>query len=395
MAASESELHVIACKDLDAVRDNVLEGEHKFLDIFKGLAILRQSGIGGKYVEFNTPNGKKKILLVGYSDKTTWKKILGKSIENALVDEINISSKEFIQEMFARQFSFDNPFIICTTNGSDPEDYIYEDYINYCKDLFPLDTPQSTINYMNDYEDKNGYYYAFWGLDDHPTMTPQRKESIMGAYPEGSFYYLTKVLGIRGIQEGLIYGHLIKSQHYVDWEDVNINAIRELEVGIDLGDNAKTIFTLTGFTERNQRALVIATMESDEVRHDKIIEDLHVWLREWYQIFGTRIIGIYPDSAESMFVKTLREDITFPISVKSSKKMTIAERVILKEQLLHSERLLFVNDFGGADTAKMLRKIKTDGKGGQLDDNKPENDYTDALDYSLTPRYRKLIKRGG
>ena len=392
VANSDAELHCIACKDLDAVRDNILEGDNKFLDLFGDVAFIKSPPIGGKYIEFHSNKGIKKIILAGYSNTRTWEKILGKPIENFLIDEINIATQEFIQESQARQFSFDNPITIATLNGADPEHFVYQDYINYCEDLFPIDTPQSTINDMSG-EKKNGFYYAFWGLDDHPTMTPKKKASIMNAYPEGSFYYMTKVLGIRGIQEGLIYGHLIKSQHYVDWKDVNINAIRELEVGIDLGDNAKTIFTLTGFTERNQRVLVIASKETDEIRHDKIIEDLHTWLREWYQIFGTRIQCIWPDAAESMFVKTLREDITFPISVRSSKKMTIAERVILKEQLLHSDRLLFVNDFGGGDTARMLRKMKTDGKGGVIDDNKPENDYNDALDYSLTPRYKKLIKR--
>lgn len=395
VAQSKHELHCIAANDLDSIRDNILKGKFKLLDLFGDLVELVSEKIGGYFLRYHTPNGVKDIILAGYKDKSKWKKILGKPIECWFIDEINVADINFFNEHKARTFSFDNPFTIATLNGDDPELWVYTDYINDSTDLFPQDTPQSTIDDMNGYDKTKGKYYAFWGLDDHPTMTVEKKNRIMNSFPIGSFYHMTKVLGIRGIQEGLIYGHLIKSQHYVNWEDVNINAIRELEVGIDLGDNAKTIFTLTGFTERNQRALVIATKESDEIRHDKIIEDLHVWLREWYQIFGTRIICIWPDSAESMFVKTLREDITFPISVKSSKKMTIAERVILKEQLLHSERLLFVNDFGGADTAKMLRKMKTDGKGGVIDDNKPENDYNDALDYSLTPRYRKLIKRGG
>ena len=70
--------------------------------------------------------------------------------------------------------------------------------------------------------------------------------------------------------------------------------------------------------------------------------------------------------------------------------MTIKERVILKEQLLHQKRLLFIRDFGAVDTALMLRKIRTDGKGGHLDEGKSETDYNDALDYSLTPHLKKL-----
>jgi len=394
VAKSKGKLHCIAASDLDAIRDNILKGEFKLLDLFGDLVELVSEKIGGYFLRYHTPNGVKDIILAGYKDKAKWKKILGKPIECWFIDEVNIADKNFFDEHKARTFSFEHPFTITTLNGDDPEHYIYTDYINTSIDLFPQDTPQSTLNDMNEYDKVKGKYYAFWGLDDHPTMTPEKKQRIMSAFPKDSFYYMTKVLGIRGIQEGLLYGHLIKSSHYVDWEQVNINAIRELEVGIDLGDNAKTVFTLTGYTERHQRALVIAVEESDEVRHDKIIQDLHEWLREWYHIFGTRIKCVWPDSAESMFVKTLKQDIIFPISVKSSKKMTIAERVILKEQLLHNGRLLFVRDFGADVCAKMLRKLKTDGKGGVIDDNLPENDYNDSLDYSLTPRYKQLIKGG-
>jgi hypothetical protein len=52
--------------------------------------------------------------------------------------------------------------------------------------------------------------------------------------------------------------------------------------------------------------------------------------------------------------------------------------------------MLFVEDFGGKDTALMLRKIKTDGRGGHLDEGNTETDYNDALDYSITPHLRKL-----
>jgi hypothetical protein len=96
-----------------------------------------------------------------------------------------------------------------------------------------------------------------------------------------------------------------------------------------------------------------------------------------------------------MFVKTIRKHICYPIQVKPSIKLTILERVVLKEQLLHQNRMLFVKDFGALDYAKALRKMKTDGKGGVIDDNKPENDYNDAGDYAMTPHYNKLSNYKG
>lgn len=389
VADSDSELHCIAARDLDAIRDNILMGEFKLLDLFGELMEVKQDKIGGYYIEFTTPKGIKRILLAGYNDKTKWKKILGKPIECWFIDEINIASDTFVQEHIARTFSFDNPFTVCTLNGDDPDHYIYQDYINECIDLFPNDTPQPTVDQMN-VDKVNGKYYAFWGLDDHPKMTPQKKERIQGAYPQGSFYYMTKVLGIRGIQEGLLFGHLIKDKHYVDWEQVNINAIHSLEVGIDIGDKALTVFTLTGYSQQYKRVIVIDSYAFNEADYDEIIEKFNEWFRDWYYIFSAKVKCIYPDNADSIFVRTLRKRIGYHVKVKGSIKSPIVDRVKLIEQLIHNDRLLFVRDYGAIDTAKHLKKLKSDGKGGVIDDNLPENDYWDSFMYGVTPHIKKL-----
>jgi hypothetical protein len=386
---SDAELHCMAAKDLDSIRDNLLEGDNKFLDLFAPTAHVVGGNMGSKYIQMITRKGVKKILLAGYENKKTWTKILGKPIENFLIDEINIADQTFLYETFARQFSFDNPFTIATLNGDDPDAYIYQNYINYCNDITIEDTPASTIGYMSG-EKKDGYYYSFFRLEDHPLMTPEKMAKIHEAYPVNSFYYQTKVLGIRGVQEGLLYADLVTPQHYVDWSRIDKSAIKQCEIGIDIGDKAETVFTLTGFTKEFSRALVIDTMAFNEADYDEIIGKFNHWLDQWYQVFGNIIKGVWVDSADSIFIRTLRGRISMPVKVYGSKKMTIKERVILKEQLLHQKRLLFVNDFSARDTALMLKKMKTDGKGGHLDEGKAETDYNDSLDYSLTPHLKKL-----
>ena len=388
--ASNAELHCMAAKDLDSIRDNLLEGENKFLDLFGDAVRIVGGNMGSKYLEMQTNKGKKKILLAGYDNKKTWTKILGKPIENFLIDEINIADKQFIYETFARQFSFSSPFTISTLNGDDPDHYIYQDYINHCLDLTENDTPVSTYHQMKGFEKKPGYYYSFFKLQDHPAMTDEKLENIYAAYPPNSFYFQTKVLGVRGVQEGLLYANLITSKHYVEWTKIDKSAIKQLEIGVDIGDVAETVFTLTGFTKDYSRAVVIDTVAFNEADYDEIITRFNDWVGDWYRQFGNLIKTIWVDAADSIFVRTLRARVGMPVLVRSSKKMTIKERVILKEQLLHQQRLLFINDFGGKDTALMLKKIKTDGRGGHLDENKAEMDYNDALDYSLTPHLKKL-----
>lgn len=392
VAQSDANLHCIAAKDLDAIRDNILgDGyDNKFLDLFQGYAKLVGADIGSKYIEFRTSKGKKKILLAGYSNKKTWEKILGKPIENFFIDEINIADKTFLDETKARQLSFDNPFTICTLNGDDPDASVYDEFINDNIDLYPTHTPSSTIEYMKNYDKKDGRYYVFWRLDDHPLMTPEKKENYMNAYPVGSFYYTTKVLGERGIQEGLVYGHLIGNEHYIKLDQELLYKIKQLEIGIDIGDKALTVFTLTGYTHMFREAIVIDTFTLNEADYDTIINTFNNWLEDWYKIFGNKIKTIWPDAADSIFIRTLRIKLKYPVQVKASKKLTIKERVILKEQLIHQKRLLFNVDTGAKETALYLKKIKTDGKGGIVDENKPENDYNDALDYTLTPHKNKL-----
>jgi hypothetical protein len=197
-------------------------------------------------------------------------------------------------------------------------------------------------------------------------------------------------LGVRGVQEGLLYATLIENKHYIQWQNIDKNAIKQLEIGVDIGDKAETVFTLTGYTKNFSRAVVIDAIAFNQADYDEIIEKFNNWVQEWYRQFGNTIKTIYVDSADSIFIRTLRARISMPVLVRPSKKMTIKERVILKEQLLHQNRLLFVKDFGAKDTAMMLKKIKTDGRGGHLDENKSEMDYNDSLDYSLTPHLKKL-----
>ena len=59
VAKSKAELHCMAAKDLDSIRDNLLEGDNKFLDLFGEAASVVGGNMGSKYVQFITPNGVK------------------------------------------------------------------------------------------------------------------------------------------------------------------------------------------------------------------------------------------------------------------------------------------------------------------------------------------------
>jgi hypothetical protein len=53
--------------------------------------------------------------------------------------------------------------------------------------------------------------------------------------------------------------------------------------------------------------------------------------------------------------------------------------------LLFQNRLDFSNTYGSGKLFNALRRVRSDGKEGHIDENSPEIDYSDALDYSLEP----------
>ena len=118
---SKENLHCISAKDYNAIRDNLLDcnGLGLCSGNFKDVK-MKKDRIGGYYLSVDGYDGKeKRILLSGYSNKETWKNILGKTIDTFLIDEANTANKTFIDETFSRQLSVDKPLTIFTLNGSD------------------------------------------------------------------------------------------------------------------------------------------------------------------------------------------------------------------------------------------------------------------------------------
>ncbi len=63
----------------------------------------------------------------------------------------------------------------------------------------------------------------------------------------------------------------------------------------------------------------------------------------------------------------------------------------MKEQLIYKYRMLFTTEEGSQQAKKQLAKVK--GLNGEtIDENMVHNDYNDACDYSLTPRFPELMK---
>lgn len=397
---------------------NFIEPETGITKLFPFVAEYIGGGSsGGQRIEVKVNyNGKietKKIFFIGYSNKNSEQKVLGSKPYMIFADEINKAHDQFIKGVMTRITSVGTK-LIATSNGDSPDKLFYE-YLNACRPhpKYVSDVPPTTMEDMMNVEPKAEWTYYYFGLEDRPfkgdkNMSAQAKlkqwmNNMLSMHPEGSFEYFSKVLGIRAATEGILYGHLLNKMHDVEFSNINLGAIREVLVGVDEGSGgektdkkrAKTVFWVTAYGKGYQRAIVLDSMESKEIGHVETTREFNEFIKRWYKIFNFKMKGVYVENASPQLIYTMRKEIAFPIDVipciKSNKVVSAKSRVSMKEQMIHNYRLLFTTEKGAQDAKKQLAKVK--GLNGEtIDEDALHNDYNDACDYSMTPRYPELLK---
>jgi len=373
-----------------------IDDDASFVNIFPNCTY-----VSGKkpHIRIQTVNGNKRIYLGGYATSRDWHKILGLNLHGIHIEEGTIANDDFIREAFVRANRLaTKPFMHVTTNGGVPEQILYTEFFDkaYYDEQWNTNIPDAERLALKCSDPKFKYWY--WGFDDSVTLKQDDINALFDLFPVGSFFYNSKILGIRGYSTGLLYASLftdlILNQEtpkatWVNFSDLKITNIQELSVGIDVGNAAKTVFTLVGYTFRFQRAIVIDVYEvemTDTKDYTHIIEELNKWLFEWYKVFFNTIKQIRVDKSSPLFIKQIRNNISLKeIAVLESVSGKIVNRVSMKQQLIKQFRLMFVNSKSVHKMADMLKVVKDDGKGGHVDDNTPEIDYSDSLDYALEP----------
>ena len=398
--------HLIACKDSDAINTNILESNGLgLLKRYPNMCKLKKDKIGSYYVSFtDTKHRKKKIMLCGYDKEPSWKKVLGGTIGCIFVDEVNIASKTFIDECFSRQASATNPLTLWTLNGDNPNHWIYQEYINYCKPLMASCVPQSILNDMDAVENKKGYYYFHWNFRDNPVMTPEKIENIENIYPVNSYYYSIKIKGERGTAENSIFSQYIKDSE-VFGKEYDTQRIIMYHVGLDIGNNdAKrgTIMTLVGIERGYTDVHIIESYQAKSTEVNSLVDELVIKLNEWYddRTKQSKIKGVWMDSygAIQLMLETLRKGLrkeNNPTRVDECLKFGDEEgrkaRLELVMMLINQHRIHFYDK--SKETLNSLKKLVYNEKDAlPLDTNQLEMDYYDSMCYALTPVIRELTR---
>lgn len=219
VAESSKKIHILSGLDLGTIEKNIINKELGIKDDFGDLVDYWPSGHGEyslPYIEFHSSKGVKIIFILGYDNKTRWKKALGGQYGCLYIDEINIADMEYVREVTMRC-----DYLMATLNPDDPGLPIYREYINCSRPLeeWAKDTPKEIMSQLNQ-PAKPGWVHWFFSFDHNLGLTAAKKAQIISNVPKGTKLYKNKIQGLRGRATGLVF-------NLEDWQILSADALRK------------------------------------------------------------------------------------------------------------------------------------------------------------------------
>ena len=218
VAESPKKLHVLSGLDLGTIEKNIVNKDLGIVDVFGGLVEYNASGRGVHslpHLVYKTPTGDKIIYVLGYDNKTRWKKALGGQYGCVYIDEINIADMEYVREISMRC-----DYFMGTLNPDDPNLPIYKEYVNCSRPLpeYREDAPAEINNMLNE-EPKPGWVHWFFSFVHNAGLTKEKLNQIIMNVPKGTKLYKNKIQGLRGRATGLIFSNFTRKNNVrsTDW----------------------------------------------------------------------------------------------------------------------------------------------------------------------------------
>lgn len=219
VAESPKKLHVLSGLDLGTIEKNIINKDLGITDVFGNLVQYNASGRGNHslpHIIYKTPTGDKIIYVLGYDNKTRWKKALGGQYGCVYIDEINIADMEYVREISMRC-----DYFLGTLNPDDPNLPIYKEYINCSRPLpeYKDDAPPE-INSMLNEEPKPNWVHWFFSFVHNKGLAKEKLEQIIMNVPKGTKLFKNKIQGLRGRATGLIFSNFTRKNNVITLEQL-------------------------------------------------------------------------------------------------------------------------------------------------------------------------------
>lgn len=226
IANSDNQYHILAGYDTGTIEKNVINTELGILNVFKGYCEYNGNGtknIKIPHLEYNSPNGKKIIYVVGYDDKRRWKKVLGGQYGCIYLDEVNTADIEFIREIWHRA-----KYRLVTLNPDDNNMPVYKEFINRSRsnEKWKKDCPTEILKMLCE-PHVSGWVHWFFNMNDNLSLTDEDIQRKKNAVPVGTKMYKNKIQGLRGRATGLVFNNIL--ENIISEEDV-IKQIKEKKI---------------------------------------------------------------------------------------------------------------------------------------------------------------------
>jgi|LGVE01.1.fsa_nt_gb hypothetical protein len=408
-SSKEENQFMIAGQSVPVIEKMYIQNESSFYNMFPPLCEYSRGGQGGAKITVQANTGPKFIYLVGYDNAKRWKDILGLKINGSLVEEINIANDEFISELFMRTFR-NSGFLLASSNGADPDTYVYTEYLDKGRPLekYTDQVPDSTWECLNRAKASSRYRYYFFTFADNGTMKQSEIDALLEETPEGSWMWLTKILGERGIREGAVFAdYMTYAKNMIKWSSIFPNnrtsdyPFVKYTIGIDVGAEDYTVFTLNGFTLGYQHQVVIDYVKINHAGTEEIWTAFKNWYDPYDYIVSGYMHGAFIDYAGGgAIVKLSIHDKLkkkYGIQIVNAFKYRIRERCDVGIKLLHQGRLVFTDrseDIYKAFT-KAFYNDKREKEGKDIRDFKSHinKDYVDATEYGTSPFMKHMIAK--
>lgn len=403
-AGSEKKLHILSGLDLGTIEKNIINKDLGILDDFGPLVEYNAAGKGKHslpHLLYHTSTGDKIIYVLGYDNKTRWKKALGGQYGCLYIDEINIADMEYVREASMRC-----DYLLATLNPDDPGLPVYKEYINHARPLpeWADETPHEILEMLSE-EPKPNWVHWFFSFAHNPGLPIEKIEQIKLNTPKGTKLWKNKIEGLRGRATGLVFPNFERKLHTVTapWVKQQIKdgtiRIKKFSAALDTSYSSKSPDTIAmvfqAITEdrrlialdekiyRNQ-SLTNPLAPSDTVVN--FIDFLERNRQEWG--FAK---DVYIDSADQATITELRKYKRLHGCIynfiDAYKKVQIIDRIKLQLGWIQQGCYLVV-DTCTEHISELERYSWQEDK-----DNKPEdaNDHTiNASQYGWIP-YRQMI----
>ena len=390
-------------KSLPVLEKMYMQNPDSFYNIFKSICTYTNAGQGGAKIVINMQGAKpdKIIYLAGYDNKKRWSDILGLTIYGFNIEEINIADNDFISELFIRVFR-NGGFLYATSNGGDPDIPVYANHLNKCRpsSKYEHQVPKETMIELERSEPSPDYVYYFFNFDDNPTMSIEDREKLIANTPKDSYQWMTKILGIRGIREGVIYAdYMTRHKNIISIDDVFGEhpkyGVEIMTIGIDVGGTDHTVFTLNVFTTGYREHIVVDYMKLNNANHDDIWTAFNKWIQPYYEKYSMYIKGAFIDNAAKIMRLTMDSRMKLHLGLRcyGHKKYLIKDRVDAGITQLDQGKLLFTelteDCYVAFTKATYTNKSKTDIRAFS---NHTHKDIVDSIEYGQAPYTTQIMR---